>query len=256
MTFAERMSVIMELLHENGKVSVQQLRDLFSVSEVTIRKDLAEMERRNMLLRTFGGAVLAAQGSVRLEADMKEAEERAAIGRCAAQLVEAGDFIFLGPGLTCVEIAKCLKGIKRLTVVTMNVSAAMELVDIPETKVILLSGDFTRRSGTYYVTGTRVAESLGSLYFNKVFITVDGISTACGFSVLDDITARIYHPLLKKANSVFICAVSSKFGKHALAPLEAPHTTTTVITDTRLSEAFRQHIQEAGMKLLCAPAQA
>lgn len=252
MTFQERIPIIMDLLNEQGKVSVSQLCDQFSISEVTIRKDLAEMEKRNMLLRTFGGAVLAAQGSVRLEADVKDAQVRASIGRAAAECVEPGDFIFLGPGLTCVEIAKNLKGIKRLTVVTMNVSAAMELVDIPETKVILVTGDFTRRSGTYYVTGTRVMESVDGLSFDKVLVTVDGISPAGGFTVLDDITAQIFHPLLSRATAVYICATSSKFGKNSLSSLNVPSQTTTVVTDARLSDAFRAQMAEAGLKLICA----
>lgn len=252
MTFQERVPVIMDLLNQQGKVSVSQLCEQFSISEVTIRKDLAEMEKRNMLLRTFGGAVLAAQGSVRLEADVKDAQARAMIGQAAAGCVETGDFIFLGPGLTCVEIAKKLKGIKRLTVVTMNISAAMELVDIPETKVILVAGDFTRRSGTYYVTGTRVIESIGGLYFDRVFITVDGISAACGFTVLDDITAQIFHPVLSKATAVYICSASSKFGKNALSALNVPQQTTTVVTDAHISEVFRAHIADAGLQLICA----
>lgn len=253
MTFRERAPIIMELLNEQGKVSVLQLRERFSVSEVTIRKDLAELERRNMLLRTFGGAVLAVQGSVRLEADVKDAQARAAIGSATAGCVEAGDFVFLGPGLTCVEVAKNLKAIKRLTVVTMNVSAAMELVDIPETKVILAAGDFTRRSGTYYVTGTRVIENTNALHFDKVLFTVDGISSACGFSVLDDITAQIFQPLIDHATMVYICAASTKFGKNALSGLRVPQSTTTIVTDANLSDAFRTHLADAGLRLVCAP---
>lgn len=252
MTFQQRVPVILDLLGEQGKISVPQLCERFGVSEVTVRKDLAEMEKRNMLLRTFGGAVLAAQGSVRLEADVKDAQARAAIGQAAAGCVEAGDFIFLGPGLTCVEVAKNLKSIKRLTVVTMNVSAAMELVDIPETKVILVNGDFTRRSGTYYVTGTRVIESVVGLYFDKVLITVDGLSPAGGFSVLDDITSQILSPVLSKATAVYICAASSKFGKNALAALNVPQPKTTVVTDSCLSEAFRSYLAETRLPLICA----
>ena len=252
MTFQERIPIILVLLNEEGKVSVPQLCKRFSVSEVTIRKDLAEMEKRNMLLRTFGGAVLAAQGSVRLEADIKDAQARASIGHVAASYVGPGDFIFLGPGLTCVEIARNLKGIKRLTIVTMNVSAAMELVDIPETKVILVTGDFTRRSGTYYVTGTRVLESVGGLSFDKVLVTVDGITLSGGFTVLDDITAQIFHPLFNRATAVYICAASSKFGKNSLSALNVPSSTTTVVTDSQLPDAFQTQMNEVGIKLICA----
>ena len=56
-------------------------------------------------------------------------------------------------------------------------------------------------------------------YFDKVFLTMDGISLTRGFSVLDDVTARIFQPLLKHATEIIVCATGSKFGKRAMAPL-------------------------------------
>jgi DeoR/GlpR family transcriptional regulator of sugar metabolism len=84
-------------------------------------------------------------------------------------------------------------------------------------------------------------------------VTVDGVSPACGFTVLDDITAQIFQPLIDKANAVYICAASTKFGKNALSVLNVPQQTTTLVTDAGLSEAFRAHADAEGLRLICAP---
>ena len=54
----ERQSAIEKCLRENGKVKVKELSEMFQVTEDCIRKDLASMEAKNLLKRTYGGAVL------------------------------------------------------------------------------------------------------------------------------------------------------------------------------------------------------
>ena len=160
------------------------------------------------------------------------------------------DFIFLGPGYTCLEVAKNLKSKNRLAITTMNVSACIELADTPEFNVMLVPGSFTKRNGTYYVTGSVLIDYFSNSYFDKIFLTMDGISLERGFSVLDDITARIFHVLLKHTNQVIVCAASGKFGKNAMAPLGPLSIADVIVTDRPVPEEYRRCFEEQGVKVM------
>ena len=58
MTLAERHDFIMDLLQQQGSVSVAALAERLKVSEVTIRKDLTLLEEKKMLYRAHGSAIL------------------------------------------------------------------------------------------------------------------------------------------------------------------------------------------------------
>ena len=256
MVFAnERHKQILKLLEEKKKMSVTELSGILGVSEVTVRKDLEALERQKNLTRTFGGALFldppkpASSCSIPPES-LDDYGRKQAIGSLAAELVSDEDFIFLGPGYTCLEVAKNLKSKNRLAITTMNVSACIELADTPEFNVMLVPGSFTKRNGTYYVTGSVLIDYFSDSYFDKIFLTMDGISLTRGFSVLDDITARIFHVLLKHTSQVIVCAASGKFGKSAMAPLGPLSVADVIVTDRPVPEEYRRRFEEEGVRIL------
>lgn len=256
MIFAnERHKQILGILEEKKKVSVAELSRLLNVSEVTIRKDLEYLEQQKNLTRTFGGALFleppkaASSCSIPPES-LDDYGRKQAIGILAAELVNDEDFIFLGPGYTCLEVAKNLKSKNRLAITTMNVSACIELADTPEFNVMLAPGSFTKRNGTYYLTGSVLIDYFSDSYFDKIFLTMDGISLTRGFSVLDDITARIFHVLLQHTNQVIVCAASGKFGKSAMAPLGPLSIADVIVTDRPVSEEYLRRFEEQGVRVI------
>lgn len=251
----ERHERILQLLEQKRKVSVAELSKALSVSEVTIRKDLEYLEQQKSLTRTFGGALYleapraASSCSIPPES-LDDYSRKQSIGVLAAQLVEDEDFIFLGPGYTCLEVGKNLKSKNRLAITTMNVSACIELADTPEFNVMLVPGSFTKRNGTYYVTGSVLIDYFSDAYFDKIFLTMDGISLERGFSVLDDITARIFHVLLEHASQVIVCATSGKFGKSAMAHLGPLDIADVIVTDGPIPEEYRKHLEALGIRII------
>lgn len=246
----ERHSEILTLLAQKKKITVAELSQLLGVSEVTIRKDLEHLEQQNNLTRTFGGALYkeperAGSSWFIPPESLNDYGRKQAIGILGAALVNDDDFIFLGPGYTCMEVAKNLKFKNRLAITTMNVTAAIELTNTPEFNVVMVPGDFTRRNGTYYVTGSVLIDYFSNIYFDKIFLTMDGVSLTRGFSVLDDITARIFRKLLEHTSESIVCVTSSRFGKSAMAPFGPLTIADTVITDkpvpTEYQEFFDAH---------------
>lgn len=250
-----RHAEILKLLNEYKQVSVSELSKRFSISEVTVRKDLDRLEQSGHLIRISGGAILKEQVNLYTDScfipleSTRGYEDKQKIGIIASNLVHDEDFIFLGPGYSCVEIAKNLKDKKRLAIITMNISAAIELADIPENKLIIVPGDFTKRNGTYYVTGPALFDYFSNNFFDKIFITMDGVSLARGFSVLDETTAKIYQPLIKRAEEVIVCITNSKFDKNALAYLGPLTLANKVITNEPVPEEYEKFFKDNGIEV-------
>jgi DeoR/GlpR family transcriptional regulator of sugar metabolism len=80
----QRRHTILALLAEQGEVSVDELSKAFATSEVTIRKDLAALEKNGLLLRRYGGAVPMPQeliSDVQPISQYKQAIARAGVAR-------------------------------------------------------------------------------------------------------------------------------------------------------------------------------
>lgn len=157
MLAAERIRKIKQILVEYKRADVSNLSSLLSVSDVTIRKDLERLENEGFLTRTHGGAVInenSPSDNLYNILDIPEIEHKQMIGLIAAQIVNNNEAIFIGPGTTCLQIAKNLKDKKNLTVVTNNVSAALSLSDVSGVRVILTGGDMKTREFTHSLGGS------------------------------------------------------------------------------------------------------
>src|SRR3979411_2977337 len=139
----ERRQVIAEMIEENARASVAELSEMFSVSEGTIRKDLAIRETEGTVLRTHGGAVTGGRSRSELAFEVRERlhrTEKELIGAEAARLVEDGDSIALDASTTAFQIARHLKGRRELTVVTNGIRVASELAGQPSITVLMPGG--------------------------------------------------------------------------------------------------------------------
>src|SRR5580700_11844939 len=125
----------LQLVEARGQISVEELARHFDVSDDTIRRDLQELERRRLLLRTHGGAVSTAllvhRETPFLTRTNANAEAKAKIGRAAAQLISDAETLIINGGSTTFAFAASLGPRRNLTIVTNNV--AMLPVLSPET---------------------------------------------------------------------------------------------------------------------------
>ena len=119
----ERQQRILEKLKEDGAVSVSRLSAEFSVAEETVRRDLEKLEKQEKLLRTHGGAVTIDDSKQELSLEKRRkinVEGKEHIAVLAAQLVSPGETIFLDASTTTFYIARELKKMKNITVVTSS----------------------------------------------------------------------------------------------------------------------------------------
>lgn len=105
----KRYEVILNLLNEKNSVTVTEIKELLGISESTIRRDLAALDKSGKLIKVFGGAVAAdggfttAEPSVAQKAEINK-DEKTAIARYAASLIERDDFVYLDAGTTTAVV--------------------------------------------------------------------------------------------------------------------------------------------------------
>lgn len=236
----QRARTILQQVSQHQTVSVADLCALTGASEATIRRDLNALARIGKLNKVHGGATsLEAEEFLAQEpdADTKRlyAREKEKIARYAAGLVGEDDVVYLDTGTTTLHMAEHLKGSKALFV-TSSVEFACRLTE-HSLKVYVLGGML--KPGTVDIVGAEALAELGRFNFSKVFLGTSGVSVSQGFTTPDPEAAALKRIAASRAQSVYMLADSTKFGRVTAAtifPLEEAVIITERLTDPRYRE--------------------
>ncbi|HUM26488.1 MAG TPA: DeoR/GlpR family DNA-binding transcription regulator, partial [Anaerolineales bacterium] len=139
----ERQKQILSLLGKQGRLSVAEIVEQFSISEATARRDLETLASQGKAQRVHGGVIALEQAPPELpilEREGEQTDEKASIGRAAAELIADGETVFLGSGTTVLEAAKHLRDRKNLTVITNSLPVLNVLAGIKDITVVSLGG--------------------------------------------------------------------------------------------------------------------
>ena len=250
----DRREKILKLIAENGKVYVHELSDLFTVSEVTIRNDLDQLEKKNHLIRARGGA-LKLEKQVSLDFNLSEkhrlhSAEKLRIGKKAASLINDSETIILDSGTTTAEISKNLTNIKNISVITNAINIVNILVQYPSINVIMPGGYL--RQNSLSLVGPFAAKNLKTLYVDKAFIGVDGFDADLGAYTPNIEEAYLNEIMISIAKEVILVADSSKFGRKSLTFICPVSSINTIVTDDGLSETNRKKLEDSGVRVIIA----
>lgn len=249
-----RKSHIIKELNSNNKVEVSKLSKLFNVSEVTIRKDLADLAERNLLIRVRGGAILMPNTSSELDLDesisnksLQNHREKQLIGKLAASLISEKETILLDSGTTTLEIAKNLDAYQELTIITNAINIATELAKYNRFNVILLGGNL--RSKSLSTVGSVAESVLKIFYCDKLFLGVDSFSLENGLSTNNIEEANINQTMISMAKKTIAVLDSSKFNKRSFAYIAPLTAIETIVTDSNISKELEKQISALGIEL-------
>lgn len=244
----ERKKQIIEYVRQHRTASVAALAQEFSVHGATIRRDLAEMEQKGMLRRTHGGVVMEQwthdEPSFNERANQRR-DEKMRIGQWAATLVEDGDNIIIDSGTTTLHIAMHLVHRSDITVITNDMSVAVELRDAPGVKVILTGGELYPSS--YMLNGMFTDHVLKSLHVEKAFIGTPALHPTHGLMHPEAMLIPAKQGMIKAAGEIVVVTDHSKIGKlslHTVAPNSAIH---TVVTGKEASDSDIKPFQDRGI---------
>lgn len=250
---ARRREGIMNVLKQQGRITIAEIVERFGCSEATARRDLELLERTGPLVRTIGGAMYDGMGTVR-DSSFAERQgisllEKEHIAREASRLVEEGDVIGLSGGTTNYLIAKSLKMRKGITVVTNAVNIAMELAG-SEIHVVVTGGIL--RHNSFELCGPLGAKMVAHLNIGKMFIGVDGISASGGITTYSEQEAQIAKALIARSEATFAVFDESKVGKTSLFGIAALSELQGLITDRPLPKGLRDEAKRYGITVYVA----
>lgn len=227
----QRARAILQQLSQHQTVSVTDLCQTTGASEATIRRDLNALARQGKLVKIHGGATtLEEEEFLAREPDLatkqRYTREKERIARYAAGLVGNDDVVFLDTGTTARHMAEYLKDSKALFV-TSSIDFA-GLLSAHERHVYVLGG--TLKPGTVDIVGAEALDALRRYNFTKAFLGTSGVSVSQGFTTPDPEAAALKILAASKAQSVYMLADSSKFGRVTAATI-LPLEEARIITD-------------------------
>jgi DeoR family fructose operon transcriptional repressor len=254
MLFEEgRKRQMSEYVRAKEIASVQELAELFHVSESTIRRDLKDLEEAGQLKRTHGGAVFIEDDN--LEPPFVEKEDRfrlqkEAIARAAAKMIKDGDTILLDSGSTTYFLAKELKTFQRLTVVTNSIMVAQQLANQKEIELILTGGSL--RHSTLSMVGPIAERTIESVRVDKAFLAINGVDPISGLTTPNMGEAEMKRKMMQVAGRTILLFDHSKYGKRTFGKVADFTEVDCCITDWQLSDTAAASFRMTGIELILA----
>lgn len=243
----ERQKQILERLHAEREVKISELKEMFDVTEMTLRRDLEKLESAGNIRRTFGGAILIGRDIALQERVGIRSEAKMKIGKAAAALVQPGESIFIDAGTTTLQVARYLPVAYPVTVVTNAVTIAVELMG-KQIPTIVTGGVLIEQTAA--LTGPNTEKSLSGMAFDRAFLGATGVHRTHGFSNSNILETEIKKLAMKQAKETNIVMDASKFGAQVLFSFAGLHEAHRIITDQPPEEELRAACEEAGVALL------
>lgn len=252
----QRRDKILALLKEDGAAKVIDLAQLFKVTEATIRQDLEKLEKEGLISRDHGGAYLRnIEDQVRnfsLANQHEHIAEKEQIAlRCLA-LIEDGDTIILDSGSTTTEIARKIKGLKNLRVITNALNIALLLGAEPGIEVMMTGGEF--KPPTLSLTGQKASDFFKGINVQKLFLATAGVSTKAGLTYPSMSDILVKKAMVNAAEKTYLVADSSKIGKTSFASMGPVSLIDVLVTDAALEERHKNIFKEHGIEIILAGA--
>jgi DeoR/GlpR family transcriptional regulator of sugar metabolism len=168
---------LLYILHKEWRV--KELAERFHVSELTLRRDLDQLEKSGDVIRTIGGCVSIGENSVGTVFNNefeRNLNLKTAIGKEASQLIKSGDTILLGDGSTIFQFAACLGDMEGINIYTNNIAAITLLKKCGNIRLFILGGEYDYQYNMLLLKGSLTDRILETLNFDLIFIGTDAIN--------------------------------------------------------------------------------
>ena len=239
-----RLQKITEILNSNGNAKVSELQAALDVSEMTIRRDLKELENTGVINRVYGGA-LSLKMSNEQEQTFKDRivaniNLKSAIAAHAVTLLSSGSFIFIDASSTCSELASRLPENLNLTVVTNSIEVLMLLRGKKSIQLISLGGELSWDKNTF--DGALAIDNAELLSVDICFFSGAGFS-AGGIANSGMIGTMLKRTMINKSKQNYFLADSTKFGRNGIITFCKWDKVDLMITDSGLHDDARDMLK-------------
>jgi len=244
---------ILETLKSDGQVNVKDLSEALGVTGVTIRNDLAQLEKKNILIRARGGAIKIDQNYLDEDFPLSDKQkkhllEKKEIGKKAAELIENGNTIIIDSGSTTYQLAKNLNSFEDLTVITNALNVATLLAEYKNINVIVPGGILRKNSVS--LIGILAEKGFKDYFCDKVFLGVDGFIIDFVISTLSPEEAHLNQIMIEISKEVIVVTDSSKFERRGFAFIAPVNKINSVVTDKGIRTEHKTKLESLGVKVI------
>ncbi|MCB4798207.1 DeoR/GlpR family DNA-binding transcription regulator [Neotamlana laminarinivorans] len=238
----ERHKLILDKLKMSKKVLSKDLSGLLFVSEDTIRRDLKELEVKDLIYKVHGGALLK-ESRVRSydERSTSDIEQKKKIAIKAVQLIKNGQVIIMSGSSTNLELAKIIPPKINATIYTYSLPIAVELSHHPSVEVIFIGGKLNKEAQV--TVGIDVVKPIYNISADICFMGTDGIDLSRGLTEPNWEVSRIKNSMIETSNYVVVMCVSTRINsvkRHSVVPINKVDTIISDINpDNEIFDAFK-----------------
>lgn len=244
----ERHKRILEALSEAGRLEVSALAGALGVSQVTARKDLVALEALGLVRRSHGFAAIGSVDDVSARlAYHYDVKKR--IAQAASEMVAPGETVMIESGSCCALLAQLLSREKRdVTLVTNSAFIAGYVRGAPQSRVVLLGGDYQPRSQVMVGPLTKLCAK--SFFVDKLFLGTDGFAPEYGFMGGDLMRTEAVRAMRSQARRAVILTDSSKFSRQGVVAQMAFQEASAVVTDGGIPAEAESILTARGVEVI------
>ncbi|MDD4082949.1 MAG: DeoR/GlpR family DNA-binding transcription regulator [Sphaerochaetaceae bacterium] len=250
----ERREKIYQYLKENKRANVSEMAKKFSVTEVTIRRDLIAMEnKKNDIIRTHGGAILKSEKVVSnlttLKSRMEIAKkEKKRIAQYIATRIEDNDSLFIDSGSSTLEVAYQLLQHSNLLIVTTSLQIVQILSGVNNNRVIVPEGEYNK--DTDYLLGSDTQASMKRYHVDKAILSFTGAIANSGFFSANQHETSIKKIMIENSQESIICLDSTKIDNYAFSFICPIEDVSLIVTDKGISSEALESFKEKGPEII------
>jgi DeoR/GlpR family transcriptional regulator of sugar metabolism len=255
---AERQARIVQEVQRRGAARVADLVELLGVSDMTIRRDLDALAQQGLVDKVHGGATRRSPSTHEPGFESKSARQQAekeAIAAAAAAEVRPGAAVGLSAGTTTWRLARRLRPIPGLTIVTNSIRIAdlLHNADGPNQTVVLTGGV---RTPSDALVGPIAVGALRTLHLDTVFLGVHGMDPHAGFTTPNLLEAETDRALIAASRRLVVLADHTKWGVVGISTIVPLTEADLIVTDDRLPTQIQVELEENAGAVRIAPATA
>lgn len=208
----KRQELILSKLDNDGMVQVSELSEFLDVTDMTVRRDLKELEDRKLLVRIHGGASKVEKARPREfsneEKLLKNKELKIEIAQKISDIMIPEQNIFLGAGTTIEYVSEFL-GDKKLNIFTNSLYLFRKLVFLDNVNIKLIGGEFRKVTGAF--VGALSLDLVSKMRFNQAFIGINGLNKGKAYTYSPE-EGILQKMILDNSFDRYLVADSSKLG--------------------------------------------
>ncbi len=263
----KRIQELALYLKLNNASSIKELSDKFKVSEMTVRRDLYILESKKIVRFIHGGAVFNPEYDPPLAAEnndqqyygsnylfnqqiVKHKEEKIAIAKKAASLIEPDETVMIDSGTTMTYLCREIDNNFPFTAICWSLNVLVELSKKPNCKLISYGGYF--HSETVMFENPYPSEFVKYTRASKIFVSAGGLHPELGITCPKSYESETKQISIQSSKTSILLIDSSKFGKISSTHFANLEDFDIIITDSHVDESFKKDIESRGVQLILA----